>query len=116
MFDKGVGFRMNNKLEGNCFQESSRLILTEHNEAILSKNEMLKKTMPTIQEEEWEVYFRIINESYYSKKKIKVSVFDEYDNLDYIGVVERIDPTKYAIKLDNVWMLFGQIIGVRDVK
>ena len=107
---------MAKKLEGNGMWESSRMILPEHREEILKRNrEINKRIMPRLHEDEWELYFRIINESFNSKKNIKVIVFDDYEDIEYIGAVERIDQHKSTIKLDNVWVRFGVIIKVQDI-
>lgn len=108
---------MGKKLEKNGMWESSRMMLPEHREQILLSNRNLeKRIIPTLHEDEWELYLRILNESFYSKKTIKVVVFDEFDPIEYVGTVGQIDQQKSAIKLDNVWIYFNKIIKVRDIR
>ena len=105
---------MAKKLEGNGMWESSRMMLPEHREAIILQNaELNKKTMPTIHEDQWETFLRIIKESYESKLQIKVTVYSDYEDIDYVGIVVKIEQLKGEIKLDNVKMRVNQIVNVK---
>jgi hypothetical protein len=108
---------MAKKLEGNGMWESSRMMLPEHREAIIKQNaEVHKKSIPTIHPDEWETYNRIISESFHTKLQIKITVFGDYEDIDYTGVILKIDQICGEIKLDNVRMLFTQIVSVIAVR
>lgn len=104
---------MGKRLKDNGLWESSRMMLPEHREAIIKQNaEVLNKVKPIIHDDEWEVFFRIIQESLQTMLQIKITVFDDYEDIDYIGTVISVDQLKGELKLDNVKMYFTQIVGV----
>lgn len=72
--------------------------------------------IPVIHEEGWNINLLLINESFYSKKKIRISVYDEVEQIDYTGVVGHIDHLNKNIRLDNVWILFKMIRKVQNIK
>lgn len=93
---------MSKKLEGNGLWESSRMMLPEHREAIIEQNrEILKKTKPTMHEEELEIIEKALWDSYRLEITITVVLFDELEDIHRTGRVTKIDQYERMIKLQS---------------
>src|SRR5690554_5643228 len=97
----------------NLRWESSRMMLPEHVETILEHNRIIKgRKQPELDEQEVAAFIRLIRDSIISRKVIKISLFDEYEDLQVIGLVERIDEYRKMIKVDGEFIGVEKIIGV----
>lgn len=94
----------------NIFWESSRMVMPEHREA---HNELMRlnsrKQRVILDDQEEEIVYRALTESYQLKKTVNVELFDEYEDRRVIGIVERVDMQLNRFKVDGEWF------DVRDV-
>lgn len=107
---------MSKKLQGNGLFESSRMMLPEHKEAfILHQQSLLKKARPQLDDQEKERFSQIISESMQYSKEITLILFAEFDEVELIGTVIKVEQQQKKIKLaqDNnfVWINEADIIN-----
>ncbi|MCZ8514347.1 YolD-like family protein [Paenibacillus filicis] len=109
----------NNKLTpgGNLVWEGSRMMLPEHKQALIKQRISLKKqTRPELTEEEQQEMFGRLKASRSEKIEVTITVYGEYENQSFTGIVTGIDPRLYLVKLEfnHDWKLFDftDIIGV----
>lgn len=108
-----VEVRKVGKLDGNGMWESSRIILPEHREAINEYRWGLKaKEKPILDEDEHETICRKILESYENRTEITLIMFDRFEDLRVIGVVERADPIGGRIRVDGEWFAVKDVIRI----
>jgi hypothetical protein len=110
---------MTKKLEGNGLWEASRMMLPQHREAFVSRQEALDSPrMPQIHEEEFELIVRHLKESWYTQKLIVVEWFHEHKREHSTGAVQHIDEHQQRIQLKtdafSCWITLQQIIDVRN--
>jgi len=105
------------KLEGNGLWESSRMMLPEHSVAI---NQQLRdegrKVMPMLDAQEMELIERALAESYRDHRRIKLRVFDEYEDIELAGIVTAVQTYRWEIKLatgpgDWQWVKIEDILS-----
>ncbi len=102
---------MAKRLEDNGLWESSRMMLPEHKEAILYEAQVAKiRSKPVLDEQEWEIIQTAIAESLHDKTEISLRLYDEYEDLQLIGVVERVMGDR--IRMDGEWFAVDRIVGV----
>lgn len=104
---------MSKNLQGNGLFESSRMMLFEHRD---SYNEMghdrNKKKRIELDEQEWEIISRAIQESIELHKQVTLSLYDEFEDLKAIGIIESVDAHKQRIRIDGEWFKVADIVGV----
>lgn len=104
------------KLEGNGLWESSRMILPEHKEAYLQFNQELKrKERQELDEQERERISTAIQGSLRHRKSVTLRLFDPLEDLQVIGVVERIDSHLMRLKVDGEWFRIEDITGAEEM-
>ncbi|GGF87897.1 YolD-like family protein [Paenibacillus aceti] len=104
------------KLYGNGLWESSRMMLPEHKEAILSSNRVLKKKLRAeLDEQELERVSRILMESLEEGREVKLLLFGEYEDQELRGTVIRVDSGRRRICLragsEQIWVLWRDIVS-----
>ncbi|PWV90248.1 YolD-like protein [Paenibacillus cellulosilyticus] len=105
---------MSKKLTGNGFWESSRMMLPEHKTALIEwRREERKRSKPNIDFEAAEEIETAIREAFENKEPITIEVFNEYAERIETGIIEKVDRYAGKIKLDGVWIMFGDIIAVK---
>lgn len=88
------------KLEGNGLWESSRMMLPEHKETIIRKqNEENLKTRLELDPQEVELIEQAINESFHERRCLTVKVWGEYEDTILRGVVVTVQTYLREIKL-----------------
>lgn len=88
------------KLDGNGLWESSRMMLPEHKETIIRRQlEEGRKDKPVLDPQEMELIEQALAESFHMHRKIKVRLFDEYEDMELIGTVSVIHTYRREIKL-----------------
>lgn len=88
------------KLEGNGLWESSRMMLPEHKTAIIRQQyEEGRRTRPTLDSQEMELIESSLMESYYDHRTITLRVFDEFEDIEFTGIVTTIHTYRREIKL-----------------
>src|SRR5687768_15817646 len=97
----------------NLRWESSRMMLPEHVGALLGHNRQVKETIkPELDQKEIEAFMRAICDSMSNHKVIEISLFDDYEDLKVVGVVDIIDQYLKRVKVDGEWFEIGKVIGV----
>lgn len=111
---------MTKKLEGNGLWESSRMMLPEHKERIRKWRQDVerRREKPIPDEQAWEEWGRLLQESLQTSRFITITVFKPYEDLELTGQVHRFDQGMQRILFlhgQNTWVKFEDIIGVRSV-
>ena len=87
----------------NLLWESSRMVLPEHVEALIKyRKESLKQIKPDLDDQKLDEISSIIQESYYNRVSVKITVFDEYKEQQFVGVVTQLDSDLKRLKLKNM--------------
>ena len=90
------------KLNGNGRYESSRFVLPEHREALLTyQHERTRLQHPQIDEQEWEQIGSRLQQSMAEREKITVRLFDPFARKEVHGIVDNIDVHKRRFKLTS---------------
>ena len=101
------------KLEGNGIWESSRMILPEHKEAIRrAQREKLRREKPLPDEQAWEEWARLLQESRETGRPVTVSIYDPFEDIHITGQVLRIDPQLRRLRIGEDWIRYEDIVGV----
>lgn len=100
------------KLTGNGLWESSRMMLPEHKVRILEHMRRENaKTKPILDVDAVEDIERVISVSLAERTPITLTLFDRYEDLRVIGVVERIDALGRRIMVSGEWFRMADVIG-----
>lgn len=96
---------------------NSRIILPEHREAMIELEiEQNKKKRPILDEQKLSEFAYVLQESLMERKKIKVILFNEFNNIELKGIVSKIDQTARKIRLevegDIEWIKIDDIIDI----
>lgn len=110
---------MAKKLESNGLFDSSRMMLPQHKEAILRRqfetNNMHEK--PIIDEQEWQLIGQVLQESFLQHVRVRIKLFDPYEDKEISGFVTVINTYLKEIKLRNEddwdWVKFENILSAR---
>ncbi|WP_106768169.1 YolD-like family protein [Paenibacillus faecalis] len=103
------------KLTGNGLWESSRMMLFEHRDAILARQEHKHKQQhPLLDEQQIGWIAEKLSLAYHNKEAVQLKVFGEYGDYSVNGVVERIDSLKQRIYIKKVWIPLYDILEVSD--
>lgn len=95
----------------NMLWESSRMMLPQHREASINrqKEEMRRKRVE-LDNQEREQIARFISESHKTRQAVRLRMFDEYEDIYVIGVVERIDSLTARFRVDGEWFHIEDIV------
>lgn len=112
---------MAKKLEGNGLWESSRMMLPEHKERIRSWRAEVESRheKPIPDEQAWEEWGRLMQESLEHGRLITLTVYDPYQDVVVTGQVHRIDQMQQRILFlhgQKTWVPFEDIIDVRGAE
>ncbi|WP_027415930.1 YolD-like family protein [Aneurinibacillus terranovensis] len=110
---------MSKKLQENGLFESSRMMLPEHKEAYIRHQQNLqKKKLPLLDEQEIDRLSYLIAHSMLTGKKITVTLFDDFEERKISGKIHNIDQQKGTIKLSNEMgrnlISFHEIINIEE--
>lgn len=104
---------MGKKLGGNGLWESSRFMLPQHiatiNEYRVSLN---RRARPILDEQELQLLSMALSESIVMNKRATIKLFDEYEDLQVIGIVERLDQHGRRVKVEGEWFKLDDIVAV----
>lgn len=108
---------MSKLLSGNGMWESSRMILPQHKERILSEQkEETKRKKPIFHEDELEDLARNIAEYAHNKERVAITTFGTYKNNIIEGLIIEVSEQKKAIRIqsehNNRWIQLFEIIKV----
>ncbi|WP_141500936.1 YolD-like family protein [Paenibacillus luteus] len=105
------------KLEGNGLWESSRMMLPEHIVRIREFNhDLLAKEKPVLDADELEVLERVVSASLSERTPITLRLYNRFEDLNVIGVVERIDTLKQRVMVDGEWIQMADILGATPIR
>lgn len=107
---------MSSKLSGNIKWESSRMMLSEHKEAIKQHNQFkFDYKKPELCEERIEEIQRLIEEAYEQQTDIIIEVYQKQGNRLVQGKVTKIDLFGEKVRIDfNMgyeWVDFAEIVS-----
>ncbi|UNK20259.1 YolD-like family protein [Paenibacillus sp. N3/727] len=104
------------KLTGNGLWESSRMMLFEHRDAILAKQEQKhKQEHPFLDEQQVEWIAEKLSLAYHNKGAVQLQVFGEYGDYNVTGMVDRIDSFKQRIYIHGSWIPLCDILEALDI-
>jgi adenylosuccinate synthase len=112
------GIALSKKLENNGIWESSGMIFTEYREAMFEQNRQLKSRLkPIMHEKELGAVAQGIGESYATRCKITLILFEPFVDREVVGVVVRIEQYSKRIRLElsadeYEWIKFEDILNV----
>lgn len=102
------------KLEGNGMWESSRMMLPEHIVQINQwATEIKKRERIELDEQEWEDVSRTVGISMLQRQQVKLRMFHELEDLEIVGIVERVDQLKGRFMVDGEWFAIRDIEGAQ---
>lgn len=102
------------KLEGNGMWESSRMMLPEHIVRINQwATEIKKRERIELDEQEWEDVSRAVGQSMQMRQQIKLRMFHEFEELEIVGIVDRVDQLKGRFMVDGEWFAIRDIEGAQ---
>lgn len=97
----------------NLRWESSRMMLPEHIEAILHHNRTKNnKERKELDEQELKLISLALQQSMQTKQAVTLTMFDLVEDLQVIGVVERLDGRLRRLKVDGEWFEMDDIVSV----
>lgn len=106
---------MMKKLQGNGLFESSRMILPEHREAWIKREESKKvREKPVLDDQEIQEIEYLLVESFNKRKPVVLTLFDPIEDKRVIGIVSSINTYLREVKLvtfDDDW----QWIKLKDI-
>lgn len=95
----------------NMRWESSRMMLTEHVEALLEHNRNRNnKSRKELDEQELANISLALQQSMHTKQVVTLTMFDEREDLQVIGIVERVDSRLRRLKVDGEWFGMDNIV------
>ncbi|WP_110933796.1 YolD-like family protein [Paenibacillus bouchesdurhonensis] len=88
----------------NMLWESSRMILPQHRESALrQQREETKRRRVELDDQEKEQVARFIVTAHKTRQPVKLRMFDEYEDVYVIGVIEWLDSLTARFKVDGEW-------------
>lgn len=105
---------MRKVLEGNGLWETSRMMLPEH-KLRLNANfmEQSRRNRIELDDQELEQVGRALMESLELRELVKVQLYDEYEQLEVVGVVDRIDQHRQRFMVNGDWFLLRDVEGAQ---
>lgn len=108
---------MSKKLENNGLWESSRMMLPEHKEAILTHRQELKRMpRPLLDEQSVEQNARKLLEASQTGATVHIAVYDAFGRIEIAGFVRQMDMYMQRIKFihgaQKTWIDFADILHV----
>lgn len=108
---------MRKKLEGNGLWESSRMMLPEHKARINFHNDNKDNRKRIIlDDQELEQIGRKLTESLERRTIVTVRLFDEKEQRQVVGMVDRISQQRRQFMVNGDWYPLMDIEGVDDVE
>ena len=102
------------KLEGNGMWESSRMMLPEHKVALNAwDRERQKRKRIELDEQEWEDVSRAVGQSMQQRQQIKLRMFHEFEDLEIVGIIDRVDQLNGRFMVDGEWFAVRNIEGAQ---
>lgn len=104
-------------LEGNGLWESSRMMLPEHKERInLHNANKDNRQRISLDDQELEQIGRKLTESLERRTIVTVRLYDENEQLQVVGMVDRISHQRGQFMVNGDWYPLADIEGIDDVE
>ncbi len=101
----------------NLRWESSRMMLPEHVVAIVDHNRNKNnKERAELDEQELLLIENTIQQSMLHRQALTFSLYDPYEDLKVIGLVERVDQRAKQIRVDGEWFDMRDIVAVEGLQ
>lgn len=105
------------KLMGNGLWESSRMMLFEHRDAILAKQEQMhKQEHPFLDEQQMEWIAEKLSLAFHNRGAVQLKVFGELGDYNVTGMVTRIDSLQQRIYIQGSWIPLYDILEAADTE
>lgn len=106
-----------NKLIGNGMWEASRMMLPEHKVRINEYNrELTAREKPVLDADAVEDIERAVLASLIERTPITLRLYDRFEDLNVIGVVDRVDTFKQRVMVDGEWFPMADIVGAAPIR
>lgn len=94
----------------NIRWESSRMVLPEHRESLIYRNhESKRKTKREFDEQYMQEIGNTLAEAHRTRTPVNVRMFDEYEDIRVIGVIDRLDAVNKRYMVDGEWFRVDDI-------
>ncbi|WP_138753558.1 YolD-like family protein [Paenibacillus sinopodophylli] len=104
---------MKKKLTGNGLWESSRMMLPENKVAINKLFvEKQKRQRTELDEQECTIISQLFDASLNNRQEIKLQMFHPTEELEVIGIIDRVDQLNGRFMVDGEWFVIRDIEGV----
>lgn len=104
---------MSKKLTGNGLWESSRMMLPEHVNALYEhKRQSSKRERIQLDEQELQLIQENIHQSMKQRQSVTINLYDPYEELKVIGLIERVDLLDGRIRVGGDWFPIEDILSV----
>ena len=108
---------MSKKLSNNGLWESSRMIIPQHKEALLKRQEnQVRKERPHLDEQASDDISRCLQWSLENREPITLQLYDPFEQREASGVVVDIDMIGQCVRLlegdERHWIRADDILGV----
>jgi len=101
-----------NKLDGNN-RWITKMMLTEHVEGLLQqKLDDGRRTRIQFDDQELAVFGGLIRESLDRRMQVEIRLYDPFEQLRVVGIVERVDNYKRRFMVDGEWFYLEDVEGV----
>jgi hypothetical protein len=98
----------------NLLWEGSRMIIPEHKIAMLDhRQESTRRQRAVLDEQAWEEISAAVAESMDLRKEIKLRLYHPFEEVEIIGIVDRVDQHGSRFMVDGEWFKIGDIEGVK---
>ncbi|MFC0333844.1 YolD-like family protein [Paenibacillus sepulcri] len=97
---------------GNWMWEDSRMMLPEHKlEHNRHQQNLKRREQKVLDEARWSEIAMLFSESLHRHKEIRVKLFDAFEELSVIGIVERIDQRGGQFMVNGDWFRLSDVEG-----
>ncbi len=97
----------------NILWESSRMIMPQHKEATLQQQrDETKRRRVVLDDQEMEQVARFMLTAHTTRQAVKLRMFDEYEDVYVIGVIERLDSLAARFRVDGEWFHMEDITAL----
>lgn len=102
---------MKNRLGAGLWE--SKFILPQHKEAIRhARHEDKRCSRPELDEQYAEEIGRTLTEAHRTHTPLSLRMFDPFDDVRVIGVIERLDAQGHRFMVDGEWFRMADILNV----
>jgi hypothetical protein len=100
------------KLEDNGMWESSRFMMPEHIGALrMQERGWTKREKPLLDEDQLHTISVAVSQSKSAKQPVTLTLFDTFEDLQVIGIVEDYNSHQRRLKVDGEWFDMNDIIS-----